>query len=78
MGSDPILKSTSSLFIDLYHMVIDWQNGTVDDVKKIVATLNAGDIPSTDVVGKYICYRIHQGHNIWPLDRMIILYRNVL
>ncbi|PWA34654.1 Aldolase-type TIM barrel [Artemisia annua] len=25
-------------------------NGTVDDVKKIVATLNAGDIPSTDVV----------------------------
>ncbi|PWA70275.1 Aldolase-type TIM barrel [Artemisia annua] len=29
----------------------NWKcNGTVDDVKKIVATLNAGDIPSTDVV----------------------------
>lgn len=29
----------------------NWKcNGTVDDVKKIVATLNGGDIPSTDVV----------------------------
>lgn len=29
----------------------NWKcNGTVDDVEKIVATLNAGDIPSTDVV----------------------------
>ncbi|GJU73576.1 triosephosphate isomerase, cytosolic [Tanacetum coccineum] len=27
-----------------------YQNGTVDDVKKIVAILDAGDIPSTDVV----------------------------
>lgn len=29
----------------------NWKcNGTTDDVKKIVATLNAGDLPSTDVV----------------------------
>lgn len=28
------------------------QNGTVDEVKKIVSTLNAGKVPSGDVVGE--------------------------
>lgn len=30
------------------------QNGTSEEVKKIVSTLNAGQVPSEDVVGKYI------------------------
>mgnify|MGYP000285289466 CR=1 FL=1 len=29
------------------------QNGTVEEVKKIVNVLNAGDVPSSDIVGKY-------------------------
>ncbi|GKF98877.1 hypothetical protein Tco_0297660, partial [Tanacetum coccineum] len=36
--------------VQLMYMLSIFDNGTVDDVKKIVATLNAGDIPSTDVV----------------------------
>lgn len=28
------------------------QNGTIEEVKKIVATLNEGQVPSQDVVGK--------------------------
>lgn len=28
------------------------QNGTSEEIKKIVATLNAGQVPSQDVVGK--------------------------
>lgn len=28
------------------------QNGTTEEVKKIVATLNEGQVPSQDVVGK--------------------------
>ena len=44
-------------------MVINSQNVTFDDVKKIVATLNVGDIPSTDVVGKYFFYRIQHQKN---------------
>lgn len=30
------------------------QNGTGEEVKKIVSTLNAGEVPSGDVVGEWI------------------------
>lgn len=30
------------------------QNGTTDQLKKIIATLNEGDVPSQDIVGKLI------------------------
>lgn len=33
------------------------QNGTSDEVKKIVSMLNEGAVPSGDVVGKY--YQVH-------------------
>lgn len=29
-----------------------YQNGTTDEVKKIVTTLNEAEVPSEDVVGK--------------------------
>ena len=30
------------------------QNGTTEEVKKIVATLNEAEVPSEDVVGKFV------------------------
>ncbi|GJZ96596.1 triosephosphate isomerase, cytosolic [Tanacetum coccineum] len=64
------LPTNAQLTSQSFHTeILSLLNGTVDDVKKIVAILDAGDIPSTDVVGKYfLCYRIHH-HNICPLDR---------
>lgn len=42
-------------------LILNWfncvmQNGTLEEVKKIVAMLNEGAVPSSDVVGKF--YRV--------------------
>lgn len=38
--------------IYIYIYIGVWQNGTSEEVKKIVSTLNQAEVPSEDVVGK--------------------------
>ena len=43
------------VFVNFLILSLNWmlmQNGTSEEVKKLVSTLNAGEVPSQDVVGK--------------------------
>lgn len=47
------LKNSNSVLIVILIFLdfFNFQNGTIDDVKKIVKTLNEVEVPSEDVVG---------------------------
>lgn len=57
MTLDLEVWSTGGLcLIELMSLLIEWkilQNGTTEEVKKIVGMLNEAEIPSEDAVGKY-------------------------
>ena len=54
----------------IWYMIygLNWmfmQNGTSEEVKNLVSALNAGEVPSQDVVGKWMKNESYSWNQIW-------------